>query len=370
MRRTASEVLRRLENRVARLENRQSNRVITSSLSNDSKSVLIALSNHTRKTPIAKKGNFNILQEVLESLGFNYEFKEAQVQGWNVNGFETVEEDLERVNEGGGYTSIHVPISTHPTEREAFQKYNGELKRIEKALPYIDFVNKKPKSTPFGRVSIILAKETWQFPQGNPTKWFFGFGDNYVGIRRVNISKNGKKVTLTISPYGLDFENYDLTKIINFAIKLGAVEDAKSLLISLEGSPIEDEEPQLTLLEQGKGTCCFCNSIQRTRNDGKLFKHGYRIQGWRMSKECYGSFEYPIEVSSEGMKNVKKRLNDDIKYYKKMIKEFKTELRSTPRGAERLEIENKIGMKERSIKGSKDLITQLDQKIKSWKPQS
>ena len=74
----ASELLKELEMRVASLE-KEANRVITSSLSNDSKNMLTALANHTRKTPIAKKGNFNILQEVLESLGFRYEFKEMPV---------------------------------------------------------------------------------------------------------------------------------------------------------------------------------------------------------------------------------------------------------------------------------------------------
>ena len=35
-----------------------------------------------------------------------------------------------------------------------------------------------------------------------------------------------------------------------------------------------------------------------------------------------------------------------------------------------MKIDNEIRSLERSIKRTKDLITQLDQKIKSWKPQS
>ena len=387
MRKLASELLRELEMRVASLE-KEANRVITSSLSNDSKNMLIALSNHSRKTPIAKKGNFNILQEVLESLGFRYEFKEMPVFLGGENSSRFIDEGEMTGKRFGvsfhGRNSVFFMKNEYLEDFDTFSvKARGEFNKVIdhlKKLPYVEFVTKKPKKTEFGKVYYIFNENdarlrTYDIGDGNGPvnvriEGFTDWDKNiYEGIKKVLIHKNGKKVIQPIDSLS-NLEDFDLEKILKFAIKMGAVEDAKSLIISLDGAPVEDEEPQLTLLEQGKGTCCFCGSIQSLRNDQKIFKHGYRIQGWRETSSCYGSFQFPIEISSEGMKNVKNKLNVDINYFKKSISNFKKELKKTPRGAEYMKIDNEIRSLERSIKRTKDLITQLDGKIKSWKPQS
>jgi hypothetical protein len=98
----------------------------------------------------------------------------------------------------------------------------------------------------------------------------------------------------------------------------------------------------------------MCWGVYAKRRDGKLFKHGYRIQhGWRETISCYGSFEHPIETSPEGLKNVKRKVNEEIE-------ELERRQPSDPIHQRK---------KERSISVFKDLITKLNQQIRSWRPQ-
>ena len=341
MKKSASEIITNLEMRVARLERQSS----TSTLSNESKSMMLALANHSRKTPMPKKGNFNIFQEVLEALGFNFEMKQALNRYDDFISY-TAREDFERVSKNlkrpFNANFIDVPSTDY---EEALPECEEMEKKIQKAISYIDYVDRKPKKPIFGRVSLV--RDGHMTVRGGVTKFTY---ESYVGVKKVIISKNGKKVTLTISPYKLDLENFDLTKITRFVVKEGATEDAKNFL---NYAP-QAEEPELTLEEQNKGTCCFCGAIVAKRKDGKLFKHGYRIFGWTESAPCYGSFEFPIETSPEGLKSVKKKLKRDV-----------LEFESRGVAGDRRVQEQR----ERSIVRLKELIAQLDQRIRSWKPQ-
>ena len=70
-----------------------------------------------------------------------------------------------------------------------------------------------------------------------------------------------------------------------------------------------------------KGTCQCCGAIQKLPN-GKLSKHGYKVDWGMFSGTCQGSGELPFEQSKDLIESF-------IILSKKQIGEFRTQIRET-----------------------------------------
>jgi hypothetical protein len=177
MRKTASEILRNLDLRIARLEKQ------SSTLSNDAKAMMNSLANHSRKTPMSKKGNFNVLQEVLEALGFSCEYKDVHKSAMNIpsllpNG---LVEDLSSIYPTLQYFGL---ATGHTDESEAKEFFAGLARKITQ-LPKVEGIpTKKPKSTPFGKVNLHMDDDSpWIQTNGRgETRCSWAFTP-YVGLK-------------------------------------------------------------------------------------------------------------------------------------------------------------------------------------------
>ena len=244
-------------------------------------------------------------------------------------------------------------------------------------LPRVSYaaVKKKPKTTPFGKVSIVFSEGFTHPPtarQGYETAWEVNC---YVGAKKVVISKGSKKVTVWIYA-GDDLTDFDFSKVVSFAIKQGAVQDAQSFVGP--SASVQPPQPVLSLAEQGKGTCCFCGSIQKLTKRGKVHRHGYRAQGFGgwggWSADCYGSNQLPIEASSDGLKHVKRLLNHDLTQAEGQLQAYVRDRKSMKQNNsthnERRNYDAKIVEQKKVVAEIKKNIAYCDQTIANWRPQS
>jgi hypothetical protein len=259
--------------------------------------------------------------------------------------------------------------TSHTDESEAKEFFAGLARKITQ-LPKVEGIpTKKPKSTPFGKVNLYMEDaDPWieTSPRGETRcSWAF---TPYVGVKNVVISKGGKKVNIQVT-VDSDLTDFDLSKAVAFAIKQGAQTDA----LAFGGNATGSQEPELSLLEQGKGSCCFCGAIHRLNRRGGVHRHGYRAIGWSWTADCYGTNHPPYEVSADGLKEVKKTLAFDLSTLEKRLDAVSTTLANmtdADSARDRLNARREVDKIKGFVRGVNKQLEMCDQKIKTWRPQS
>lgn len=366
--RTASEVLRNLEYRLARLERKASD-----SLSPSAQGMMQALANHSRTSKMPSVGNLNHFQEVLTVLGYGVKTEDSTqvAQRQEVSDLiNRLYQQLPSLYPNIDFNRLSLQNDQHTipfrnrVDNASANSAVSHIIRTHEQDPNISVSRSKPKSIPFGKIAFVFdPSKVDVFEVSGST--YVQYDVSYLeGVKNLIVSSGSSKVKLTLSITD-SLQSFDLSKLIAFVVKEGGVEKAKSYL----GSSFVDTTEKPTL-RADEGTCPGCFQVWSVNTGNKMIrKHGYKIiRNWTTSTGCLGTGFPPVEDSVEGLQGVKRLMEDTIKEKRSLKLRLELEAAREEVLTVKSEKLRKAGVIENHIHSLELEIKHYDARIGNWNP--